>query len=322
LFNRSQPLVRLSTTIHQGLFDYSKAHLAGIIGGENTSVLAAQAQVQILKGYFTQTKAIAPLAESERYKILAVQEIGGFSLRCLEGSDSLRKEYQKWRGQRIKAERARLAGQQVALPIPVHIQKDIIFWDFTPSDPTIEKLVLVARALDILKEEVNKNTQKPVIRYLKSTPVGDENITVSTSWDDAILVLELPDCREDKAQVQSQLDQILEAAQDNQQNKQQLRQKLENFLAERLRTAYKKEGEDHPIYLRERTIIREFIIEQKLVNSNAPNPRNSPVEEISPSPIPKNSQPTSLPQTKFCTECGSSLTPTAKFCSNCGTPVT
>ena len=40
------------------------------------------------------------------------------------------------------------------------------------------------------------------------------------------------------------------------------------FLAERLRTAYKKEGEDHPIYLRERTIIREFIIEQKLVINN------------------------------------------------------
>ena len=324
LFNRSQPLVRLSTTIHQGLFDYSKAHLAGIIGGENTSVLAAQAQVQILKGYFTQTKAIAPLADSERYKILAVQEVGGFSLRCLEGSDSLRKEYQKWRGQRIKAERARLAGQQVALPIPVHIQKDIIFWDFTPSDPNVEKLVLVSRALGILKEEINRNTQKSVIRYTKINDLGDEKITVATSWEDLILVLELPDCREDKEEVQHQLDSFLETAEDNQVQKQQLRQKLESFLAERLKTVYKKTGEDNPLFLRERTIIREFLIEKKLAVTNSFT-ETSPTSEKPEQPKASTDSLSDIPGTnslfKFCSECGKSVSLSAKFCMECGTPI-
>jgi hypothetical protein len=324
LFNRSQPLVRLSTTIPQGLFNYSKVHLAGIIGGANTTEPAAQAQVQILKGYFTQTQAIAPLADSERYKILAVQEVGGFSLRCLDGSQNLRKEYQKWRGQRIQAERARLTGQQVTLPIPVHIQKDIIFWDFMPSDPNIEKLVLVSRALGILKEEINKNTQKTVIRYIKTNDLGNEKITVATSWEDSILVLELPDCREDKEEVQRQLDSLLEAAEDNQVQKQQLRQKLESFLAERLQTVYKKTGEDNPLFLRERTIIREFLIEKKLAVGHSFS-ETSPTSE---KPEQPNVSTESLPEAqgnnlspKFCSECGKPVSLSAKFCMECGTPI-
>jgi hypothetical protein len=329
LFNRSQPLVRLSTTTNQGLFEYSRVHLAGIIGGENTTEPNAEAVVQILKGYFTQGQAIAPLSDSERYKILAVQEVGGFSLRCIEGSQNLRKEYQKWRGQRINAERARLTGQQAALPDPVHIQKDIIFWDFTPSDPNIEKLVLISRALGILKEEINKSTQKPVIRYVKSTPVGDENVTVSTTWEDAILVLELPDCIEDKKEIQSQLDKILEDAEDDLQKKQKLRQQLEGFLAERLRTVYKKTGEDNPFYLRERTIIREFIIEQKLaVGSDFTQANNSQLSvdttpENTNTPVtPVDSQSSTPNTTKFCPECGQPLMSlTAKFCMECGKPI-
>jgi len=276
LFNRSKPLVRLDQSIPQGRFQYIELHLAGVFGGENTSEPAAQKQVELLKKFFTQTDAIAPLSNRERHKLLAVHEVGGFSLRCLAGTKILRKEYQKWRGERIRTERAILKGQKQEkdLPIPVHLQKDMVFWDLVPPDSTLEKLVLVSRVFGSLREEINQKTQKSVIRYRKKTELGEDVITLSSSWEDAIQVLELPDCREDRTEIEHQLEELLEKAETEPQ-KQQLRKQMEDFLKERLETIYRKIGADDPLYLRERTIIQEFITEHKLgtnINPTLPQP--------------------------------------------------
>ena len=273
LFNRSKPLVRLEPNIPKGRFQYIELHLAGVFGGENTSEPAAQKQVELLKKFFTQKEAIAPLSNRERHKLLAVHEVGGFSLRCLAGTKILRKEYQKWRGERIRTERAILKGQKQEkdLPIPVHLQKDMVFWDLVPPDSTLDKLVLVSRVFGLLREEINQKTQKSVIRYRKKTELGEDVITLSSSWEDAIQVLELPDCREDRTEIEHQLEELLEKAETKPQ-KQQLRKQMEDFLKERLETVYRKIGADDPLYLRERTIIQEFITEHKLGTNINPTP--------------------------------------------------
>jgi len=273
LFNKSKPLVRLDETIPQGRFQYIKVHQAGIVGGEKTTEPVAQKVVELLEKFFTQTDAIAPLSNRERHKILAVHEVGGFSLRCLAGIGILRQEYQRWRGERIRAERASLQGQQAQqnLPIPVHLQKDIVFWDLVPPDPTLEELVLVSRAFGLLQEEINQNTQKSVIRYRKKTPLGEDTITLASTWEDVIQILELPDCQPDRTEIEGQLEKVLENAQ-TQPQKQQLRKQLEDFLNERLQTVYRKIGTHDPLYLRERTIIQEFIIAHKLGTNINPTP--------------------------------------------------
>lgn len=330
LFNTSKPLVRLDRNIPLGRFDYITIPQAGIIGGENTSDPAAQRQVRILQRYFTQDGGIAPLTERERHKILAVQEVGGFSLRCISGTDILRSSYQKWRGERIRAERAMLKGQEVDVPIPVHLQKDMVFWDFMPSDPAVEKLVLIARAFSILRQETNQKIKKDVIRYRKSSELGEDTVTLAANWEEAVQILELPDCRDDRREVQKQLDEMLEQAETDLQ-KQELRGRLEAFLAERLRSEFRKIGEDDPRYLQEKTIIQEFIADNKLgskINlddSSTLSPGSNlgftiPLED-STNQLPTNKdKPVNqlLFQPKFCSQCGNSLIESHRFCQRCG----
>ncbi|MEG4322736.1 MULTISPECIES: zinc ribbon domain-containing protein [unclassified Microcoleus] len=284
--------------------------------------------------YVKADSAIAPLTERERHKILAVQEVGGFSLRCISGTTILRSSYQKWRGERIRAERAILKGGKADLPIPVHIQKDMVFWDFMPSDPEVEKLVLIARAFGILQQEMNQKTKKDVIRYRKNSELGEDIVTLASTWEDAVQILELPDCRDDRREVQKQLDELLEQAETDLQ-KQQLRTRLDAFLTERLRSEFRKIGQDDPRYLQERTIIQEFIAEQKLGskinldNSNLNVSPNSyfgfsvPPEDSASKPPTNKSEPVNqlLSQPKFCSQCGNSLIEGDRFCSNCGSPV-
>lgn len=333
LFNRSKPLIRLDR-INIGRFDYIDSSQAGVIGGENAIEPAAQRQVQILKKYFTQKDAIAPLTDRERHKILAVQEVGGFSLRCISGTDILRSSYQRWRGERIRAERVILGGGNADLPIPVHIQKDMVFWDFMPSEPAVEKLVLIARAFGILQQEMNQKTKKDVIRYRKNSELGEDIVTLASTWEDAVQILELPDCRDDRREVQKQLDEMLEQAETDLQ-KQQLRTRLDSFLAERLRSEFRRDGQDDPLYLQERTIIQEFIADQKLGSKINPNDSNlnvppnsnfgfsvSPEDSASKPPTNKDEPVNQLSsQPKFCSQCGNSLIESHRFCSNCGSPV-
>ena len=166
LFEQSKPLVRLDRNIPQtSQFNYIPLAKVGLIGGDNPTEIAAIKQAEILRKYFTAEEAIAPITERERHKILAIHEVGGFSLRCLKGTEQMRRSYQDWRGQRVMAERTRLRGQQVDVPPSVHIQKDIVFWDFVPPLAKIEELVVIIRALGILRAEINQNTQQAVICY-------------------------------------------------------------------------------------------------------------------------------------------------------------
>lgn len=333
LFNLSKPLIRLDTTIPQeGGFRYIEVSQAGIVGGENTSESSAQQQVPLLKRCFTNKDAIAPLSNREKHKILATHEIAGFSLRCIAGTDNnLRSAYQTWRARRIQAERARDEGLQTdALPSPVHIQKNMVFWDFHPADPAIEKLILVARAFGILRQEVHQATKKELIRYKISTDVGDHTVTIAANWEDAIQVLELPDCRKDKDEVERQLDELINKAETDAQ-KQQLGKQLQDFLNERLRTEFRNNN-DEPLYRREKTIILDFIIKHKLgtIDSSSTNPEASTPTQgtklgftLTPddeTPSMWVEAPEQVPS-KFCTNCGKSLLLNDRFCSGCGTPV-
>lgn len=325
LFNLSKPLIRLDTAIPQeGGFNYIPFHLAGIVGGENTTEIAAQQQVPLLKKFFVQKDAIAPLSKRERHKIIGTHEIAGFSLRCMAGTENLRQAYQKWRGQRIQGEREILEGVDAKLPIPVHIQKDMVFWDFHRPDPTIEQLVLIARAFDILRQEINRKTKKEVIRYRIMTELGEDNVTVAANWEDTVQVLQLPDCRKDRQEVERQLNERLDRAETESQ-KQQLGKQLQDFLAERLKTEFRNNN-DEPMYLREKNIILQFIIDHKLGTVNSP---------LTPPPVitkphlgfmnePEDNQTKMLGNVmentgvKFCSNCGNSMPLSDKFCSNCG----
>lgn len=327
LFNFSKPLIRLDQTIPQeGGFTPEEGHLAGIIGGENTPETAAQQQVTLLKKFFVETDAIAPLSNRERHKIVATHEIGGFSLRAIAGTENLRKAYQQWRGKRIKAERAILKGVKSdnELPTPVHIQKDMVFWDFHRPDPTIEQLVLIARAFGILRQEINQKTKQDVIRYRIMNELGEDNVTVAANWEDTVQVLELPDCREDRQEVERQLNERLDRAETESQ-KQQLGKQLQDFLAERLKTEFRNNN-DEPMYLREKTIILEFIIDHKLGTVNSPS---TPAPVITAPHLgfttePEDNQAKMLGNlmentgVKYCNKCGYSMSISDKFCSNCG----
>ncbi len=279
LFEQSKPLVRLDRNIPQvSGFNYIPLAKAGLLGGDNPTEPAAQKQAGILRKYFTDEQALAPLTDRERHKVLAVHEVGGFSLRCLQGTEQMRRSYQDWRGKRIMAERKRLRGQDANLSPSVHIQQDLVFWDFIPPEPKIEELVVIARALGILRDEVNKNTDQHVIRYSLELQGQQENVTLAANWEDAVQVLQLPDCRNDRRELERQLEELLEKA-ETQQQKQQIQQWLEeSYLEQRLRDFRKQGGDDNPRYLRERDIIRNFIANNNLRTTVAPPDQEQPTE--------------------------------------------
>ncbi|MCE2673763.1 MAG: hypothetical protein LW635_09200, partial [Microcystis sp. 53598_E5] len=259
-----KPLVRLDQNIPQNSgFDYIDFAKAGLLGGDNPQEPGARKQADILRIYFNEQQAIAPLTEKERHKILAIHEVGGFSLRCIQGMDKMRESYQLWRGQRIEAERKRLRGQRADLPPSVHIQKDLVFWDFIPPDSQIEELVVIYRALEILLDEINQSNNQRVIRYTIEVHGEQEKVTLAANWEDAVQVLQLPDCRNDKEELKRQLDELIYTAETPAQ-KQQIQEKLESYLQKRLSDFRRQGAEDNPRYLRERNIIREFSTANRL----------------------------------------------------------
>jgi Tubulin like/zinc-ribbon domain len=340
LFEQSQPLVQLDRNIPQAAeFNYIPSAKAGLLGGNNPTEPAAQKQAALLRKYFTAEAAIAPLTSREHHKVLAIHEIGGFSLRCLQGTKQMQRLYQDWRGRRVMAERAMLRGQQSDLPPSVHLQKDMVFWDFIPPDRNVEELVVIARALDILQEETNQKTQQRVIRYSTEIQGQPDRVTVAGNWEDAVQVLQLPDCGNDKKAIEGQVDCIVEAAETPQQ-KQQIQQRLESYLARRLRDFRKQGGEDNPRYSREKDILRDFMATFKLGtldSSSPPNPEhptehslgfqveppkpNSPTNNPEPSArMPTNTELPATPEAiqKFCGNCGVQLQPSVRFCTSCG----
>ncbi|MDE5083414.1 MAG: zinc-ribbon domain-containing protein [Trichodesmium sp. St15_bin1_1] len=309
LFDQSKPLIQLDKNIPQNSgFNYIPFAKAGLLGGDNPTEDSAIKLSAILKQYFTGENAVAPLTTRERHKILSVHEIGGFSLRCLLGIKKMRQAYQKWRGERVIAERKKLRGQQADIPSSVHIQKDLVFWDFIPPDPTVEGLVVIMRALEMLREEENQNTKQFAICYSAEVRGEKEKITLAANWEDTVQVLQLPDCRNDKKALEGQLEELLDQAQ-TPEAKQKIRKKLDSYLEQRLQDFRKQGGDDNPRYLREKDIIRDFINQNKLgefLEKNEIQVAPTPVSEFTP---------------KFCHRCGAKLSPGTRFCTSCGAQI-
>jgi hypothetical protein len=327
-YQKSKPLVILNKAVIQGKdagFTPKLNQNVGILGGLNTSDPAAQKLLPSLQ-QFLKEDDIKPVGDTERHRIIFVQEIGGFSLRCLDGMKELRQAYQDWKSQLIIAKRAQQAGESRDLPIPVHIQKEPPFWDIFPEDNKIFELMVKARAFKVLYTAQNKKTKETVIRYDKKTVIGVQNVDLASSWEEVIQVLEIKACSEDRKEIESQVNLKIQQAETPEQ-KHKLYQELINYLELRSVELQKEGGKDSLEYKREATVVENLIEIYKL----ATEPLDLPTPKPAKLPLdPQASQPTkiedNLGQNReqvsssiFCNNCGAKNRSNSKFCSNCGT---
>ncbi|MEZ2320407.1 MAG: tubulin-like doman-containing protein [Microcoleus sp.] len=328
-YDKSKPLILLSRPIMSGIdagFTEALNTKAALVGGRNTTEAAAIRLIPLLRERVGSNDAITPLGEAERHRIVFVQEVGGFSLRCIEGMRELRQSYQDWKGQSIQAKRAKARGESKDPPIPVHIQKEPPFWDVFPEDNKILELVVQARALGVLRREENRNTKENVIRYTVKTVLGQENVDLASSWEETVQLLEVVACRPDKEEIEKQVKAILTAAETLPQ-KQHLFSQLKAYLDEREIELDKEGGNESPVYKRELKIIQEVIQTYKLSAPEAgspvvPQPQSGTAvsTDIAAPPI----QPPTVPVQNFvfCTSCGHKNPTSSKFCAKCGTRLT
>ena len=287
VYQKSHPLILLSQGVLLGAgFTPALNTKVAIVGGRNTSDPAAIKLLPFLQERVGSADAITPLGDQERHRIVFVQEIGGFSLRCISGMRELQQSYQDWKGQMIEAKRAKLRGVPRDLPIPVHIQKEPPFWDVFPEDPEVFRLVLQARALGVLRLEENRSTQEKVIRYARQTVTDDaENVDIAASWEEAVQVLEVLFCRPDREEIQKQVSAKFSAA-DQPQLKQALYDQLRNYLKQREAELEKLGGADSPDYKREDTIIKDVIQSYKLKIGEDSEPLVIPSRRTETQPFP------------------------------------
>lgn len=319
-YNQSNPLISLSKSIMQGQdagFVPAINQNVALVGGGNTTDIGAQKILAKLAEFVSNKDDIKPLGELERHRIVFVQEIGGFSLRCIEGMKELRQSYLDWKGQYIIAKRAQQEGKSRDLPIPVHMEKNPVFWDIFPEDDYIFKLVVLTRALKILRQDVNQKTKEPMIRYSKQTVIGSQNVDLASTWQEVIAVLEVKSCREDREEIERQLNQKFHDCETDSE-KQALYLELLAYLEQRATDLIKQGGKDSPEYKREAQIIQDEILARKL-NTGATIPTTIPV--VQPEPIPVTTNGVQTPPTRthvFCTKCGQQNPIEANFCSKCG----
>ncbi|MFM9265920.1 tubulin-like doman-containing protein [Tychonema sp. BBK16] len=356
-YDKSKPLILLSRPIMSGRdagFTEALNTKAALVGGRNATEAAAIKLIPLIKERVGSSDAITPLGEDERHRIVFVQEVGGFSLRCIEGMRELRQSYQDWKGQSIQAKRAIARGENKDLPIPVHIQKEAPFWDVFPEDPKILQLIVQARALGVVRREENRSTKEKVIRYTIKSVTGQENVDLASSWEETLQLLEVVACRPDKEEIEKQVKAILTAAETVPQ-KQQLYSQLMGYLDMRETELEKEGGNESPVYKRELKIIQEVIVGYKFYppesgSSNIQTP--PPVNPVTPSqPQPNGmavrseldkiytddtvinapggiSTPPVQPPIQpvqdfvFCTNCGHKNPSNSKFCAKCGTGLT
>lgn len=310
-YNKSKPLIVLSESVLKGKdanFNPSYNTNVALRGGRNTGDPAAQKVLPLL-GELEGIKEddIKPLGDNERHRLVFVQEMGGFSLRCIDGMKELRRSYQDWKGETIIAKRAQLRGESRDLPIPVHMQKEAPFWDIFPEDPNIFKLIVLARALAVLQEEENRATQERNIRYTRQTEVGTENVDLASSWEEAIQVLEVPACRPDREEIDSQVQAKREAAETPAQ-KHALFQQFMDYLKQLAGELDKQGGEDSKEYKRERDIIRTTIQDWKLP-TQSPEASTPAAEPASSQPSPTAATPVPEPDLEMVSTSNGSATP-------------
>ncbi len=270
-YNKSQPLIMMDGAVLSGKdagFTPSTNVNVGILGGRNTADPASQKLLPLLQQFpDIKETAIKPLGDSERHRIVFVQETGGFSLRCIDGMKELRQSYQDWKGDSIEAKRAQLRGEPRDLPIPVHIQKEPPFWDVFPEDKKIFQLVIQARALNVLYLSENQATREKTIRYTRKTNIGLENVDIASSWEEASQILEVRACRPDREEIQRQITEQLNQVETPQQKK-QLYQTLTTYLETRSLELEKQGGKDSPEYKREAEIIKTLIDDYQLYSTD------------------------------------------------------
>lgn len=273
----------------------------------------------LLQEFVGSDDAITPLGEAERHRIVFVQEIGGFSLRCIDGMRELQQSYQDWKGQMILAKRAQLRGESRDLPIPVHIQKEPPFWDVFPENPTIFNLVIQVRALGVLSLEENRSLKEKVVRYVRQTAIGQEKVDVASSWEETSQVLEIPACRDDRQEIQRQVAAKL-AAVTTEKSKRSLYESLTAYLNQRETELEKEGGKDSLSYKREAKIVLDLINAYKLYAQGG-EIKEIPTAEL-PVVTPPNQGATRPvePRTHvFCNSCGTKNPVNSKFCAKCGT---
>lgn len=308
-FQKSKPLILLSRAVlaqsDAGFTPALNTKIA-ILGGRNTANPAAQKLIPLLQEFVESDDAITPLGEAERHRIVFVQEIGGFSLRCIDGMPELRQSYQDWKGQTIDAKRARLRGENRDMPIPIHIQKEPQFWDVFPENPEIFNLVVQARALGVLRMEENRSLKENLVRYTRKTAIDSENVDIASSWEEAVQVLEIPACLPDKEAIGRQVTAKLEVARTDAQ-KAVLYNQLISYLQMREAELEKEGGKDSSTYKREYQIILGVMHKYQMKADEGQSVDSS---------IPI----TAPPRTHvFCTNCGTKNPANSKFCSTCGT---
>jgi Tubulin like len=267
LFSRSHPLITLDPQATLGRFKYITLTQAGLVGGAALQEAPVQQQMTLLQKQLgdradADATKIAPLPDSERHQMIVVQEIGGFSLRCVASIESWRKFYQAWRGQSVLAERIAFKGSKTAFPIPVHMQNDLVFWDIIPHDPLIERLVVIARAFGILREGQNARATRMMVHYYKPGSGYQEAVPLAATWEETVQVLELPDCRNDRLEIQRQLTEQIKQAKTEAQ-RQGLRSQLETYLSRQNGGQNGGQSED-PRYLRQKTIVEKFMAANQL----------------------------------------------------------
>ncbi|GAB4341108.1 MAG: tubulin-like doman-containing protein [Cyanophyceae cyanobacterium] len=265
-FNQSQPLILLSEAVMRGKdagFTPQKNVNVAILGGAKTPDPAAQRVLKILPEFVGSEDNIKPLGDPERHRIIFVQEIGGFSLRSIEGMRDLRTSYHDWLGEMVEAKRARLIGESRDLPIPVHLQKEAPFWDVFPEDQKVFQLVIQARALEILRRDVNRATQEQTIRYDTTGSTGTQSVDLAATWDEVVQVLEVKACYRDREEVQRQVTSYLNDLK-TPEARQTLYQKLMVYLRSRALELDAKGGRESPEYRREDTVIAKLIAEYRL----------------------------------------------------------
>lgn len=327
-YQKSNPLIILSRNVMAGKdagFTPKLSIKFAIIGGRNTVNPAAQKiipLVQQLDGMGSEDD-IAPLGTAEQHRLVFVQEIGGFSLRCIDGMPDLRQSYQDWQGQTIEAKRARLRGENRDLPIPVHIQKDPPFWDIFPEKPEVFNLVVQARALGVLRVEENRAVKETLIRYTRPTDTDPENVDLAATWEEVVQVLEIPACRNDREEIQRQVNAKL-AVSETEVQKRSLYTQLINYLRQREVDLDKEGGKDSPDYKRENKIIQAVIAKYKLNVGGVPDVTTppAPVQDSvvqAPTVLDGNGGGNNVRVSVFCTSCRAENSTSSNFCFNCGT---
>lgn len=260
-YNKSKPLLILSDSVMNGAdagFTPPKNTKVAIVGGSNTSDLMAQKFIKAVSEFVKGSDSFAPLSESERHRVVFVQEIGGFSLRCISAMRQLRESYQDWLKQMIEAKRARLEGKSNQLPIPVHITKNHPFWDVFPEDESLKELLTKARALGVLYKDENRNLKEDTICFTRKTAFRDKPVNVASSWEEVIQVLQIGTFQDEKQEIENLVNTKLTNAQTSEQKK-LLFEEFRLYLESRANELLSDGGEDSPIYRFEENVIESLV---------------------------------------------------------------